>query len=176
MFVIEILLLAMTAFGTLALAGITAYLATQDIILRNKKRDDDAKVASILLWPILRRYLAEINLLQEMIDLEDFSYQDRHAFEILRELDSIYEQSLSLIKDLPSQWKENGLRAIAHLNHAQRHLVQISQEGWRADMIAVSGKIPAATRSLAEARREIVPLIEYCKNIIDHKSGQNTVN
>lgn len=171
MFVIELWLSAMTAVGTLALAGITAYLATQDVILRNKKREDDAKVASILLWPILRKYLAEISLLQEMIDSKDFEYQDRRAADVLGELDSIYEQSLSLIKDLPSKWRESGLRAIAHLAHAQRHLKQISQEGWRADMLSVSGKMPAAIKSLKEARDEICPLIEHCKNVIDSKSA-----
>ncbi len=168
----------MTAIGTLAVVIVSAALALRDAWARRIERKEKAEISAIMLWPVLRKYLSSIRTLQRA------GYLDRYtaippevdaAERALEYLASSYDESLALVKDLNPNYRSRGLRSLAHLNHAQRHLSEILDEREVIAADRYSAKLKAAKLSLKKARKEIAPLISYCKAIIEGDSPRRYI-
>jgi len=171
---LELWLLAMTAVGTIAMAVVTAVLATRDFRLRRQQQEDAAQVASILLWPILRKYLSSIENLQKehYLDPQNAVAPDiDKAKRSLSYLEEAYAKPLELIKDLEPRYRHCGLSVLANLSHAHRHITEILQEFDYASSKRLTSKKDAARTALSSARGSIRPLIEHCKSVIDKTQG-----
>ncbi|HBQ91062.1 MAG TPA: hypothetical protein DD803_16620 [Alcaligenes faecalis] len=167
---LELWLLAMTAVGTIALAVVTAVLATRDFRLRKQQQEEAAQVASILLWPILRKYLSSIENLQKehYLDPQNAVRPDKDkAKRSLFYLEEAYAKPLELIKDMEPRYRHCGLSVLSNLSHAHRHITEILQEFDYASPERLKSKKIAARKALSSARELIRPLIAHCKSVMD---------
>lgn len=110
---VELWFLALTAIGTLSLAIASTFLGVREILLRAEKRRDAAQISAVLLWPILRKYLAAITTLQDMDYLDEdraFPPDTKKAVRAIGYLNTIYDQALGLIRDLEPIERQRGFQ------------------------------------------------------------------
>ena len=165
----------MTAFGTVGAVGFAMWLAVREMRIGIKKRKETAKISAILLWPVLRKYLSAISILQKehYLDSETCVPPDlAKAKRSLSYLESGYEEALALVQDLNEDQRALGLYLLAHTTHAFRHLTELLDELKYVSSKRYDEKLYAARESLKDARAGIVPLIRHCKEVMDARVKQ----
>lgn len=143
---------ALSAFGTIAAAGVAAWLGVREVLIRREERASRSAFAQGSLWPEFRRFLAAIERLQQSQDRREESVAT-----LVRRLE-VEQWVRDSIRDLRGADFHEAVAVLANLQHARRHLSDLLDRGYEYPKGNVA-KVKSVTVSIAKARRRIVPLV-----------------
>lgn len=161
---------ALAALGTVGAVAVALCLSGRERRQRRADEDARARLATIVLWPDLRRYLAALRALErhEGLRFRKMASDRRVSFnKILGQLTGDSALVARMAADLHSEEADRMARIIANVRHANRHATQLFMEDGALDQQGFDAKVSAIRKSAREARRDLLPLIRKARNLME---------
>ncbi|NYT64014.1 hypothetical protein H0A66_16985 [Alcaligenaceae bacterium] len=154
------------AVGTIGTALAALLLGVREIRIRSKEKKEASAHSAVLLWPVLRNYLAAINVLQKShyLDIDNqLSLDVGKTMRALEEIESNRERAEILVSGLAISQKRHALYVLANLAHAKRHISDLVTDRGEVSKNRIDTKHKAAQDALHRSRGRLHYLTVHCK-------------